>query len=85
MASASTAKDGSLRSNIVPTLTNGSIVTDPRSCVHYIVTENGIVNLKGLNTWQRAEQIIGLAHPDCREELIAAAGKMGIWRASNKR
>ena len=85
MASASTAKDGSLRSNIVPTLTNGSIVTDPRSCVHYIVTENGIVNLKGLNTWQRAEQIIGLAHPDCREELSAAAGKMGIWRASNKR
>ena len=84
MASASQTKDG-IRSNIVPTLTNGSIVTDPRSCAHYIVTENGIVNLKGLNVWQRAEKIIGLAHPDCRDDLIAAAGKMGIWRPSNKR
>ncbi len=84
MASASQTKDG-IRSNIVPTLTNGSIVTDPRSCAHYIVTENGIVNLKGLSTWQRAERIIALAHPDCRDDLIAAAGKMGIWRASNKR
>lgn len=85
MASSSQAKDGTLRSNIVPTLSNGSIVTDPRSCAHYIVTENGIVNLKGLSTWQRAERIIALAHPDCRDDLIAAAGKMGIWRASNKR
>ena len=85
MASSSKTKDGALRSNIVPTLSNGSIVTDPRSCAHYIVTENGIVDLKGLNTWQRAEKIIGLAHPDCRDDLIAAAGKMGIWRASNKR
>ena len=84
MASASQTKDG-IRSNIVPTLTNGSIVTDPRSCAHYIVTENGIVNLKGLSTWQRAERIIALAHPDCRDDLIAAAGKMGIWRPSNKR
>ena len=85
MASSSKTKDGALRSNIVPTLSNGSIVTDPRSCAHYIVTENGIVNLKGLSTWQRAERIIALAHPDCRDDLIAAAGKMGIWRASNKR
>ena len=85
MASSSKTKDGALRSNIVPTLSNGSIVTDPRSCAHYIVTENGIVNLKGLSTWQRAEKIIGLAHPDCRDDLIAAAGKMGIWRPSNKR
>ena len=44
-----------------------------------------MVNLKGLNTWQRAEAIISIAHPDFRDELIAEAEKMGIWRKSNRR
>lgn len=43
-------RDGSLKSRIVPTLTNGSICTDPRTCVHYLVAKYGIVDLKGLNT-----------------------------------
>ena len=78
-------KDGTLKSRIVPTLTNGSICTDPRSCVQYLVTEYGMINLKGLNTWERAEKIISIAHPDFRDELIKDAEKMGIWRKSNKR
>ena len=78
-------KDGSVKSRIVPTLTRGSIATDPRSCVQYLVTEYGMVNLKGLSTWERAAGIINIAHPDFREDLIAEAGKMGIWRSSNKR
>ena len=77
-------KDGTVKSRIVPTLTPGSICTDPRSCTHYIVTEYGMVNLKGLSTWQRAEALIGIAHPDFREQLIADAEKMHIWRRSNK-
>ena len=85
MSSTVTGKDGTMKSRIVPTLTPGSIATDPRSCVHYIVTEYGMVNLKGLSTWERAEGIIGIAHPDFREELIAGAEKMGIWRRSSKR
>lgn len=85
MSSSMTDKNGVLKSRIVPTLTPGSITTDPRTCVQYLVTEYGIINLKGLNTWERAEQIISLAHPDLREELIREAEKMGIWRASNKR
>ena len=85
MSSTLTDKQGNLKSRIVPTLTNGSIVTDPRSCVHYIVTEYGMVNMKGLSTWERAEGIIGIAHPQFREELIAEAEKMHIWRRSNKR
>ncbi|MBR5470498.1 MAG: butyryl-CoA:acetate CoA-transferase [Oscillibacter sp.] len=85
MSSTITDKDGNLKSRIVPTLTNGSIATDPRSCVHYIVTEYGMVNMKGLSTWERAEQIINIAHPQFREQLIADAEKMHIWRRSNKK
>lgn len=78
-------KDGALESRIRPTLREGSIVTDTRTNLHYLVTEYGIANLKGLATWQRAEAIIGIAHPDFREELIRQAEAMGIWRKSNKR
>jgi len=85
MSSTMKDKEGNLKSRIVPTLTQGTICTDPRSCVHYIVTEYGMVNMKGLNTWQRAEAIVGLAHPQFRDELIASAEKMNIWRRSNKR
>lgn len=84
LSSTMIGKDGHLRSRIVPTLTNGSITTDPRSAVHYLVTEYGMVNLKGASTWERAEKIISIAHPDFREELIAQAEKMGIWRRSNR-
>ena len=69
MSSTVMGKDGTLKSRIVPTLTPGSIATDPRTCVPYILTEYGMVNLKGLTTWERAEKIIGIAHPDFREAL----------------
>ena len=84
LSSTVTGKDGTMKSRIVPTLTPGSICTDPRSCVHYIVTEYGMVNLKGLSTWERAEALISIAHPDFREQLIQDAEKMGIWRRSNR-
>ncbi|MBR1390131.1 MAG: butyryl-CoA:acetate CoA-transferase [Lachnospiraceae bacterium] len=77
-------KDGQVKSRILPTLNPGSIVTDTRSTTHYLVTEYGKVNLKGLSAWQRAEAIISIAHPDFRDELIAEAEKMKIWRRSNK-
>ncbi len=77
-------KDGSARSRIVPTLKPGSIVTVPRSICHYIVTEYGIAMMKGKSTWQRAEALINIAHPDFREGLIQEALKMNIWTRSNK-
>ena len=84
-SSAFTDKQGNLHSRILPTLDNGSIVTDTRANVHYLVTEYGKVCLKGLSSWQRAEAIISIAHPQFRDELIASAEQMKIWRRSNKR
>ncbi len=78
-------KDGQLKSRIRPTLAPGSIVTDTRANTHYLVTEYGKVNLKGMATWQKAEAIISVAHPDFRDELIKEAEKMHIWRRSNRR
>lgn len=75
-------RNGQLISNIAPTLPQGTIVTTPRSATNYIVTEYGAVNLKGKTTRQRAELLIGIAHPDFREELIRSAEKMGLWSNS---
>ena len=77
-------KDGSLKSRIKPTLTNGAVVTDTRANVQYLVTEYGMVNLKGTSTWERAEKIISIAHPYFRDGLIQEAEKMKIWKRSNR-
>jgi acyl-CoA hydrolase len=50
-------------------LTPGNIVTTPRSDVMYVVTEYGMVNLKGKSVAERAKRIIDLAHPDFRGDL----------------
>lgn len=83
-SSAFKGKDGVLRSRIVPTLAPGSAVTDTRTNLHYLVTEYGKVCLKGLSTWERAEAIISVAHPDFRDQLIKDAERLKIWRRSNR-
>jgi acyl-CoA hydrolase len=60
---------GERRSRIVSTLTPGNIVTTPRTDVMYVVTEHGIVNLKGKSVADRAQGLISIAHPDFRESL----------------
>ena len=84
MTSSFVDKSNVRRSRILPHF-QGDIVTDPRSQAYYIVTEYGAVNLAGRSAWERAERLISIAHPDFREELIAAAEKQKIWRNSNKR
>ncbi len=65
-------------SNIVPVLELGDMVTVPASDVSYIVTEYGIVNLKGKSVWQRAKALISIAHPAFLDELTEAACKAGF-------
>ena len=78
-------KTGEFRSRVVPTLPVGTIVTTPRSQAQYFVTEWGKVNLAGCSSWERAERLISIAHPDFHDELIRQAEQMKIWRRSNKR
>ena len=84
MTSSFVDASGTRRSRVLPHF-NGDIVTDPRSQAYYIVTEYGVANLAGRSTWERAELLVSVAHPDFREDLIAAAEKQKIWRRSNKR
>lgn len=76
-------KEGNVHSRVLPSF-NSEIVTDPRSQAYFIVTEQGIVNLAGCSTWERAEKLISIAHPMFRDDLIKAAEKQKIWVKSNK-
>ena len=62
-------KAGVLHSKIVPQLAPGSVVTTPRTCVQYVVTEFGVADLKYKSTVERARALIAIAHPDFRREL----------------
>lgn len=85
MSSTFTDKKGVVHSRIRPTLAEGSIVTDTRPQTMYVVTEYGLVNLKGKSAWERAEALISIAHPDFRDDLIKEADKLHMWRKSNRR
>ncbi|MBQ8983043.1 MAG: butyryl-CoA:acetate CoA-transferase [Lachnospiraceae bacterium] len=77
-------KEGTTHSRVLPQF-NGDIITSPRSQIYFLATEYGVVNLEGLSTWERAEQIISIAHPAFRDQLIREAEARKIWRRSNKR
>ena len=73
----STAKDDSI-SRIVSTLTPGTHVTTSKNDINYVVTEYGVAQLRGKSAKQRAEALIGIAHPNFRSELREAARKMKL-------
>ncbi len=84
MSSTYKDKGGDLHSRVRPQF-NGDIITSPRSQVYFLATEYGIINLEGRSTWERAEALISIAHPDFREALIKEAEERKIWRRSNRR
>lgn len=73
----STAKNDTI-SKIVPYFQPGNITTVPRYDVDYIVTEYGIAPLRYKTVRQRAENLIAIAHPKFRDELLAKAKEMGL-------
>ena len=71
----STARGGKI-SRIVTSLPENTVITIPRTCVDYVVTEYGVASLWGKSTRQRARELIAIAHPDFREELTKKAKEM---------
>lgn len=70
---------GNLHSRIKGTMDPCTIVTVPRSYAPIVITEYGVADLRGRTTWERAELLVNIAHPDFREELIKEAEKNHIW------
>lgn len=68
----STAKGGTV-SRIQTMFEEGAGVVTSRGDIHYVVTEYGIADLWGRNIAQRAEALIGIAHPDFRAGLLEEA------------
>jgi acyl-CoA hydrolase len=71
-------RTGVRNSRIVLSLTPGNIATDPRSDMMYVVTEFGMVNLKGKSVPDRAKAMISIAHPDFRDDLEREARENGL-------
>lgn len=75
LPSTAVLSDGKVVSRIVPYLAPGSGVVITRGDVHYVITEWGIAYLYGKSIRERVLQMINIAHPDFREELLEHAKK----------
>jgi acyl-CoA hydrolase/GNAT superfamily N-acetyltransferase len=82
--STATAENGEVISRIVPYLEPGSGVVLTRGDVHYVVTEWGIADLYGKSIRERVLEMIGIAHPDFREELLEYAKKQNYVYSDQK-
>ena len=73
----STAKADSI-SRIVPVLAPGTHVSTSKNDINYVVTEYGVAQLRGKSAKQRAQELIGIAHPDFRAELREQARHINL-------
>jgi len=71
-----------LSSNILPSLPPGAPVTVPRVFTNIVVTEYGTAELLHIGKSQRVHELIRIAHPQFRTELIDTAQKLGLWDTS---
>lgn len=74
----STAAHGTV-SRIVPRLSNGQAVTTLKNTVDKVVTEHGVAELRGRSVRERTHALVGIAHPDFRDELEGQARQLGWW------
>jgi acyl-CoA hydrolase/GNAT superfamily N-acetyltransferase len=74
IALSSTTKNGEI-SKIVSHVTEGGGVVTSRGHVAYVVTEYGIASLQGKSIRERALELIRIAHPKFRDELLAKVRK----------
>lgn len=77
----STAKGGTI-SKIVPRLSPGAHVTTGKNEIAFVVTEYGVVDMRGKSLRERAKALIELAHPKFRDELREEAAKLNYMRIS---
>ncbi|NLV15875.1 MAG: 4-hydroxybutyrate CoA-transferase [Syntrophomonadaceae bacterium] len=70
--------NGQRISKIVPNIAPGGIITTPRSCSDYVITEFGVAHIKGQSIRQRVMNVINIAHPDYRDELRFEARKRNL-------
>jgi acyl-CoA hydrolase len=78
---ATTTVDGTQVSRIVPWFDAGAVITTPRHQVDVVITEHGAAELQGKTVHQRGEALASIAHPDFRDELLAAAERASGGRA----
>ena len=64
--------------SLITELPAGTVVTISRTIVDYVVTEHGIARLRGKTLKSRVAEMISIAHPDFRGELIKEAKKLMV-------
>ncbi|VEG38242.1 acetyl-CoA hydrolase [Mycolicibacterium flavescens] len=74
-------KNGKLHSRIVPWFGPGAVITTPRHHVDVIVTEYGAAELEGATVRERGEALAAIAHPQFRDDLLAAAERASKGRS----
>jgi acyl-CoA hydrolase len=74
-------KNGQLQSRIAPWFGPGAVITTPRHQVDVIVTEYGAAELEGRTVRERGEALAAIAHPQFRDELLAAAERAANGRS----
>ncbi|MGE5449993.1 MAG: acetyl-CoA hydrolase/transferase family protein [Methanomassiliicoccales archaeon] len=75
---APSATPGQIISKIVSHINPGGIVTTPRSCADYVITEWGVAQIKGQSIRRRVKNMINVAHPDFRDELEFEAQRRNL-------
>lgn len=76
LPSTAVLRDGTAVSKITPMLKAGAGVVTTRSHMRFVVTEQGIADLYGKTIRQRAQALIGVAHPQFRDDLTKQAKEL---------